>query len=274
VRDKPRGWTCGRLRRREDRPGDNQRAGSRRECVASAVAPLTGWAAGNKGRGLTNPSRRWACSSRAPATPKREGHEAHLPAVQHQASPHPRLSRPHEDPERSRRAVPSPGEGPRAPHGVVGEQEALISARSRLPFGYPRRFRLRLRREIAVVQRRGRRVRAELATVCLWDNGLAHARFGFAVSRKVGNAVVRNKVKRRLREVFRHLRPASPAVDVLVLASPAAAGASLDALRELVASALRAPRGRGQERSHQGRSGGSARSPRGPRGGAVQGSAR
>ena len=44
-------------------------------------------------------------------------------------------------------------------------------------------------------------------------------RLGLTVSRKVGNAVERNRVKRRVREWFRRCRPdAGEAVDVVVIA--------------------------------------------------------
>jgi ribonuclease P protein component len=57
-------------------------------------------------------------------------------------------------------------------------------------------------------------------------------RLGVTVSRRVGGAVVRNRVKRRLREWFRTSRVrAVGAVDLVVIARPAAATLTSEALR-------------------------------------------
>lgn len=106
---------------------------------------------------------------------------------------------------------------------------------------YPPRYRLRRRPEILKVQRGGRRRRRRHLTVCLRPNELGHPRFGSAVSRKVGNAVVRNRVKRRLREVFRHLRPQLDGLDVFILTRPAIATASLQTMMEEITSGLSLP---------------------------------
>lgn len=59
------------------------------------------------------------------------------------------------------------------------------------------------------------------------------ARFGFAVSRKIGGAVERNRVKRRWREVARSMGTSSLAgVDCVVIPRPDAAHASFAACRE------------------------------------------
>lgn len=72
-------------------------------------------------------------------------------------------------------------------------------------------------------------------------------RFGLTVSRKVGNAVVRNRVKRSLREAIRKGWSALTAVDVVFIARPSAATASSMQLAsevEAVFAHLSAPRRR------------------------------
>lgn len=64
-------------------------------------------------------------------------------------------------------------------------------------------------------------------------NALDASRFGFVVSRRIGKAVVRNRVKRRLREIARQT-PVQPGWDIVVIARVPAAGADYKNLERSV----------------------------------------
>lgn len=49
------------------------------------------------------------------------------------------------------------------------------------------------------------------------ENGLGYPRLGLVVSRKFGNAVARNKWKRRIRDIFRRHKHAAGGRDIVVL---------------------------------------------------------
>jgi ribonuclease P protein component len=66
---------------------------------------------------------------------------------------------------------------------------------------------------------------------------------GFSVSKRVGSAVVRNLVKRRLREAIRPLLPVvSPGLDIVIIARPEAATVPFAVLAQALEATLRRAR--------------------------------
>jgi ribonuclease P protein component len=125
---------------------------------------------------------------------------------------------------------------------------AVAEGDGRASQDFPRGRRLRKRRDFLEVQGRGRRVsgkhflffvrrREDLETSIV----AATARFGITVTRKVGNAVTRNRIKRVVREGCRKSAFHFPAnVDVVIVARPSAASAgSQEAAAELTSLARR-----------------------------------
>jgi ribonuclease P protein component len=88
---------------------------------------------------------------------------------------------------------------------------------------YPKAVRLRRRAEFLNLQRGGRRRHTSHLVVIRRPAEGPSSRLGVTVSARVGNSVVRNRIKRLLRDVFRHRRTdIAPPVDVIIIAKPGA----------------------------------------------------
>lgn len=91
------------------------------------------------------------------------------------------------------------------------------------PQALPAARRLRRRVEFQRVFDHGRRAHGRYLTMVSASSSLADSRLGIVASRKIGGAVVRNRAKRLIREIFRTSNRPVNAVDLVVIAKPGAA---------------------------------------------------
>jgi len=113
----------------------------------------------------------------------------------------------------------------------------------RRTLSFPKSARLLRRSEFAALKQRGRGFVDGPLAACWIPRpaeptrpGMARcaARVGITVSSKVGEAVVRNRVKRRLREAIRHELHQLPPVDLVLVARSSATRATVAELRAWV----------------------------------------
>lgn len=78
---------------------------------------------------------------------------------------------------------------------------------------------------------------SELVVMKALPNQRERSRYGFSVSRRLGGAVVRNRVKRRLREILRSM-PLEAGWDIIFIARPKAAAADFASLEKAVRGLL------------------------------------
>jgi ribonuclease P protein component len=93
---------------------------------------------------------------------------------------------------------------------------------------FPKRERVRRRPDYLAIQRRGERIHLRFLLSFVRSGQIEGVtRLGITVSKKVGNAVVRNRAKRLIREAWRRAKDEFPTgLDIVVVAKRDAAEAS------------------------------------------------
>ena len=97
--------------------------------------------------------------------------------------------------------------------------------------------RLTRRGEFLAVQERGRKLHSGAYLALALPNELGRPRIGVTVPKRIGTAVVRNRVKRWAREAFRAEAGLLPSFDLVLVARAAAPAGGLAAAAKAIAAA-------------------------------------
>lgn len=129
--------------------------------------------------------------------------EKDLPTQQHEPKTNPWVPRSHEDCGRSRSYKTQTHKRTKTSQCANPSKtvSGLISAGGKSDF--PKSARLLARKDFLAIQKRGKRFHSRHFVIITSRSGNGRPRLGITASRKFGNAIARNKLKRRLREIFR-----------------------------------------------------------------------
>ena len=114
-----------------------------------------------------------------------------------------------------------------------------------LRYTFGRAQKLHLQKDFQKILRSGQRLKHSCLVVFVYNRSDSSSlpRLGLITSRKLGNAVVRNRLKRRLREIFRlnknHIKQG---VDILFLPKPDALALNYKQLESVVISIFKRAR--------------------------------
>jgi ribonuclease P protein component len=154
---------------------------------------------------------------------RRKSFEENLSTKQCFQKENPRVQAPHEDQERT--ADPEK----KARQGKKTADRLILKS---LDFTFPRSIRVRSRADYLKIQRTGQKMGGRYLILLSMDNELPTSRFGITVSRKTGNAVTRNRVKRRIKELQRFNRDSVvPGKDIVIIATRKAPEATFERMK-------------------------------------------
>lgn len=144
--------------------------------------------------------------------------EKNLSTKQRSQKTHARVSHADEHDFGSRRSQTSARQRTQTPHRLDSTQTSASLAPPGISLAFPKSARLLARREFLFLQSRGKRRHCPHFVVVLSPAKSGKPRLGITVTRRFGNAVARNRMKRLLREFFRTRRAAiTPAYDIVII---------------------------------------------------------
>jgi ribonuclease P protein component len=154
---------------------------------------------------------------------RRKGFEKDISTKQYLKKENPRIQASNEHQKRTADPEKKARQGKKAADRLI---------RERLGLTFPRSVRVRSRADYLKIQRSGRKAGGRYLIILSMDNNLPATRFGITVSRKIGNAVSRNRVRRRIRELQRINRNSIvPGKDIVVIATREASGATFESMK-------------------------------------------
>jgi ribonuclease P protein component len=166
-------------------------------------------------------------------------HEAHFSTQQIEAGQKPRFFEPHEHQGRPEGRQAPPGQRPQTACGVTTpgsplshapDESGRHAASDRGKSRFSQADRLHRRREYLAAQACGRRMHTPHFGVCLAPG--ERPRLGLVVTKRLGKAVRRNRVKRLVREFFRRHKNVLPLADIIIMAKKGAAELSYHEVHE------------------------------------------
>jgi ribonuclease P protein component len=161
-------------------------------------------------------------------------HETHLSAQRTQAGEDARVPQAHVYQGRPGGDPVAPGEGTPSPVGVISAESPqwpLTPIRSRRTFEDLRRSRIRGRS-------------GPLTVVFVPQNTWSRCEVAYAINKKLGNAVTRNKLRRRLRSILSEHATGLPAGAFLIRTDPGASSLAFNELKVAMSQALERAVGR------------------------------
>ncbi len=164
--------------------------------------------------------------------------EKNLSTKQRPQKTHARVPHSDEHDRRASRAQTPSRQRAQTPHRLDSTQTGASLVRQGKLLAFPKSARLLVRREFLFLQSHGKRRHCPHFVVVLSPAKGEKSRLGVTVTRRFGNAVARNRMKRLLREFFRTRRANTPAYDIVIIPRTGAHTLPLTRIAEELEKAL------------------------------------